>query len=764
MSDLFCPRQIIFTIPGKVGVQVTATENDGKIDFIVDALGADDLRGLFFHFNELKLAGLQLTGGDGWITGTQVKANGVINLDQGVNMNGHAAPFDFGIKFGTPGKGKDLLDDPIHFTLSNAANDLTLDDFAHLQFGARLTSSGDKIVTIAPAAPDAVADEFKTNIFEDGAAGLNNPSKAPTAIVLDVLKNDTDADGLDQLIITAFHDGPSHGTVAIGPDGKTVLYTPDLDYSGPDSFEYCVSDGNGGQDHALVKLELAAVADLPTIDVEVISSASVYEFTLKVTTKENDADSSEFIDRIDAAVAGGLPAGVNIAPLGGINPGDEPNEIVQEFKVTLPQNQDIDFDLNFTAVSEETSNGDQEVASKAIAIELDFNHNFFNASFFADNQNLWGPGPAFSFHEQEFIGLDPDEPFDPPQIDIPIPPTPILLFGDAAVDPKVGFDFEISITGGEFDATIPFDVTLDTTYNKTTDRLLIDPTFAISAAGATIDGTGPGGFLRIQPIFDVKFDLEVGIDLIVTELGLVSIHQPVNPTLPGLTLDTGDAATTIPLSPGFSLGLDFPELNPDAGPSTANPLVAHTSSDNFVQINLDVDAFAANFFPLLAALSVPIPFGATIGVASVIGSLLPFDADVTGGLNLVQDLSMQVVGLMGTLTFEDGSKIENFNFGAPLPPIEQASTKDLNGNDKIDFTLAIMPIVNITNNTDININIGLSLELLSVTGVFSTLVEDFPFDEAVVDFEEQFDIASFPVFHSPAFNLPFASQDFMLAA
>ena len=757
MSDLFCPRQIIFTIPGKVGVQVTATENDGKIDFIVDALGADDLRGLFFHFNELKLAGLQLTGGDGWITGTQVKANGVINLGQGVNMNGHAAPFDFGIKFGTPGKGKDLLDDPIHFTLSNAANDLTLDDFAHLQFGARLTSSGDKIVTIAPAAPDAVDDEFRTNIFEDGAAGLNNPSKTPTAIVLDVLKNDTDADGLDQLIITAFHDGPSHGTVAIGPDGKTVLYTPDLDYSGPDSFEYCVSDGNGGQDHALVKLELAAVADLPTIDVEVISSASVYEFTLKVTAKENDADSSEFIDRIDAAVAGGLPAGVNIAPLGGINPGDEPNEIVQEFKVTLPQNQDIDFDLNFTAVSEETSNGDQEVASKAIAIEIDYNQNFFNASFFADNQDIWGPGEAFSFHEQEFIGID--DVFDPPQIDIPIPPTPFFFFGDAKADVKAGFDFEVKITGGEFDATIPIDVQVDTVYNKTTDQFLVNPTFDISDSGAKIDGTGPGGFLSILPIFDVIFDLEVGLDFFIDELSFAKIHQPINPDLSdfGLTLDTGDAKVNIPIAPGFSLGLDFPELNPDAGPSTANPLVAHDSSDNFVEVNLDVDQFAANFFAPIGVLSVPVLFAVPLVAANVTASVVPFDADVTGGLNLLQDLSMHVVGLNGTLTYENGSK-QTFKFGEAFT-VDHALSKDINGDEKIDFTLSITPDVDLTNNTDINININLSLELFRISGTFSPIVgEDSTFNEALLDFEQKFDIASFPVFDK-TFDLALGSQD-----
>ena len=132
--------------------------------------------------------------------------------------------------------GTDLLDrSPIHFTLSNAADDLTLDDFSSISsLEPGWTGSGDKIVTLAPAAPDAKNDEFKTDIFEDGAAGLNNPSKTPTAIVFDVLKYDTDADHLDQLVITGFHDGPSHGTVRIA-DGVISLH-PDLDYSGTDSF------------------------------------------------------------------------------------------------------------------------------------------------------------------------------------------------------------------------------------------------------------------------------------------------------------------------------------------------------------------------------------------------------------------------------------------------------------------------------------------------------------------------------------------------
>src|SRR4051812_18072879 len=274
LADEFCPRQITFTIPGKVGVQVTATENekDGTIEFVVDALGSGkdsaDLRGLFFHFTESKLPGLTITGGDGFITGTQIKANSVIDLGHGDNMHGKANPFDVGIAFGTPGAGKDFVDGPVHFTLSDTANDLTLDDFAHLQFGARTTSTGDKIVTFAPAAPKATDDSYQ--LFEDGAPGFDSPSKSPVPIVLAVLANDTDGDG-DQLFITDVHqEGVHHGTATISADGHSILYTPDLDYSGTDSFEYCVSDGHGGQGKPTLDPTVKAGARPPTLRAEVV--------------------------------------------------------------------------------------------------------------------------------------------------------------------------------------------------------------------------------------------------------------------------------------------------------------------------------------------------------------------------------------------------------------------------------------------------------------------------------------------------------------
>jgi Bacterial cadherin-like domain len=118
----------------------------------------------------------------------------------------------------------------VHFTL-DAKQNLTLDDIAHVLFGARLTSVGDKLVFLAPAAPDAKDDTFggaPNKIFEDGASGLDSPSTTPVPVSLAVLANDTDEDVGDVLTftITGFDVNPTHGTVAISADGKTALYTP----------------------------------------------------------------------------------------------------------------------------------------------------------------------------------------------------------------------------------------------------------------------------------------------------------------------------------------------------------------------------------------------------------------------------------------------------------------------------------------------------------------------------------------------------------
>jgi titin len=83
--------------------------------------------------------------------------------------------------------------------------------------------------------------------------------------LLNVLSNDFDPDG-DPLTITNTTT-PNHGTASI--NGSNVLYTPMAGYFGPDSFNYTISDGQGGTSTATVNINVnappVAVNDSPTV-------------------------------------------------------------------------------------------------------------------------------------------------------------------------------------------------------------------------------------------------------------------------------------------------------------------------------------------------------------------------------------------------------------------------------------------------------------------------------------------------------------------
>ncbi len=84
--------------------------------------------------------------------------------------------------------------------------------------------------------PDAVDDSATTDM--------------DTPVTIDVLANDTDPDVGDILSVTSLGT-PGAGAVVDHGDG-TVTYTPDVGATGPDSFTYTISDGNGGEDTATV--------------------------------------------------------------------------------------------------------------------------------------------------------------------------------------------------------------------------------------------------------------------------------------------------------------------------------------------------------------------------------------------------------------------------------------------------------------------------------------------------------------------------------
>ena len=76
-----------------------------------------------------------------------------------------------------------------------------------------------------------------------------------------VLVNDTDTDN-DSLSVSAGNPTAGNGTVVNHNDG-TFTYTPSADFNGTDSFDYTVSDGNGGTDVGTVMVTVDSVNDGP---------------------------------------------------------------------------------------------------------------------------------------------------------------------------------------------------------------------------------------------------------------------------------------------------------------------------------------------------------------------------------------------------------------------------------------------------------------------------------------------------------------------
>jgi hypothetical protein len=162
------------------------------------------------------------------------------------------------------------------------------------------TSTATVQVTVTPSndAPIAASDSATT--AED----------APVAVA--VLANDSDLDG-DNLTVVELSD-PDHGNVLLNADG-TVTYTPDLDYSGPDSFTYRARDGALSSGIATVTLSvLDSENDPPTARDDSAVTDEDLDVLIPVLANDSDPDGNPLSIIETPAVSHGdlfvLPGGV----------------------------------------------------------------------------------------------------------------------------------------------------------------------------------------------------------------------------------------------------------------------------------------------------------------------------------------------------------------------------------------------------------------------------------------------------------------------
>jgi hypothetical protein len=113
----------------------------------------------------------------------------------------------------------------------------------------------------------------------------NALAPAASAIIINVLANDSDPDG-HTLSIQSFTQ-PTHGTVSQVAGG--LRYTPAGGYTGADSFNYTISDGRGGTATAAVSLTVQAPANQAPI-AQADSAATPFATAVTVNVLANDSD------------------------------------------------------------------------------------------------------------------------------------------------------------------------------------------------------------------------------------------------------------------------------------------------------------------------------------------------------------------------------------------------------------------------------------------------------------------------------------------
>jgi hypothetical protein len=650
-----------------------------------------------------------------------------MDLGNGVNMHGEGrGPFDVGVAFGSPGNGKDMVTDT-SLVLRSSVGTLTLDDLALVDFGVRLTGGGSppKMVMTAPAAPDAINDTLVAT--ED------------TQSTYLVLANDTDADGTTDFKITSVTD-PEHGTATISADGKTVIYVPDLNYSGPDSFGYTMIDGHGGGDNAVATIGVVAVADAPTLTVATAAGANVNQILVTVTAEVTDTDGSEYIDRFDFS---GLPAGATIVDESDLtfNPTSTGQSLSQTFTLNLAPNTDFNFTLGVSAVAKELSNGDEEATAKSVGVIIDSNSNKFNMTFAATDQSIWSSGAAFSFVDDRFIGIEVDPPADSGG-------SFIYYSGDLYL--KAGFQSKLTFDGGSIDAVAPVSVGIDTTYNHLTDVLLIRSNSDLLSNGVKFSTDGPSGSYILDFIFKYAISASAGIDYGVDSEELFGFSSSGDYKFNILTLDSDQLALQFDFKFGLSITLSWPNVDTNSLVSSGTVFHSSGASNNFLQLGVDVDQALADIF-LKGVNPFDIPFD--IGIAW--GNAEVLDVDLTAGMNFLQSFSLAMGNLGGLLTFENGAT-RAWNFTDIL--ITQASTYDSDHDGIIEFALTLDQAATLSNKTDLGFNMGYSIDLLKASGGYDVLVykDDFEIGP-LYHVGEVFPLGSVPIYNA-TFNLDFAAQ------
>ena len=142
---------------------------------------------------------------------------------------------------------------PVFVQSETTERTLYYDEF-RIASGSGALNSGTFNTVKPPGSPLGGGGNTSPTAFSDTAITAVNTQ----VTTVDVLANDTDPNQGDTLSVQSFTQ-PDNGAVIDNGDG-TFTYTPDLNFNGVDTFDYTVSDGNGGTDVGTVSVTVGRVS------------------------------------------------------------------------------------------------------------------------------------------------------------------------------------------------------------------------------------------------------------------------------------------------------------------------------------------------------------------------------------------------------------------------------------------------------------------------------------------------------------------------
>jgi hypothetical protein len=606
-----------------------------------------------------------------------------------------------------------------------------------------VSSSTSQVIDIPQAKPDSVTT------LED----------VPITIPISVLASD--ANPAANLKITSVTP-PAYGTVSIATDGQSLTYNPGggpnpLDYETNNAltgdavaFNYTVTNALGGTNSNTITATETPVADTPSVKVSVLSAQpgdSPDLIRLGVTATSGDFgtvnNGSDFIQSLGLSLTGNNTSGFTITDTKHLLSGTtittigQPGLFTDEIDILAPAGQNINDNLGITAFNEETElTGSPATASAATnqAIGIDFSAQSTNLDFQTTDQSIWSTGAAFTkTFSTGFLGVDTSK---HGSTKATVLGTTVASAG-GSIHFKAGFEAGLHITAGDISADLPFEVTLDSTYNKTTDTLQIAPA-EMQLGGGTFTEHGPGG--------SVSFQLDLGLNASghATALGIGpsfstgtigSFTKPVFQK----TITSATAAVHIPIGP-LTLTLAFPTVNVNGSNPAAGPITGKGTSQD--AINLAVDLVALAGYILTDGATDPTDLSLGPLSADLLDILVGF------GLNLVQGFNVSASGLTPTLTLADGTNVP-FSLTSPTT-IPNISSHGVNSNGTVSFNVGVTPNgdVSLSNNTAIGANLTAEVQALGL--------KIGPIGGFLFDTKGAIQLGTFP----PLFNQSFPLQGF----